>query len=164
MKLIKLKSISLGFIFFAALTLISCKDMAKNTKSSALDDQLDTQVLDEDLSGTLTEQTMAYAGSYEGTLPCADCEGIKTTVVLNDDYTYQKTSTYLKGDKPSKFEETGVYELNEETDVITLIPSENRDERKSNLYLLGDNRLTYLNRDGSKVEREMADLYVLEKL
>lgn len=149
-------------LFFASLSFISCKDMAQNTSSGALDDQLDMEVLDD--SEVDIEESMGYAGVYKGTLPCADCEGIETAIVLNDDNTYQKTSTYLKGNKPGEFEETGVYELNKNTDVITLIPSKNRDEGQSNLYLLEENQLTFLNKDGSKVEGEMADLYVLEKL
>ncbi|WP_424245667.1 putative lipoprotein NlpE involved in copper resistance [Elusimicrobium posterum] len=48
---------------------------------------------------------MGNASVYEGTLPCADCEGIKTkltlTYYLNGDYEYTKEETYLgKNSKP----------------------------------------------------------------
>lgn len=150
-------------LFFAALSFISCKDATKNTNSSAMEDQLDMEALD-DLEDNLAKETMAYTGVYEGTLPCADCEGIETTIILNDDNTYHKTETYLKGDSPSEFAEEGVFELDEEEGIITLNPSGNENEGESHLYQLEEDQLIALNPDGIKVEGELADYYVLEKL
>jgi uncharacterized lipoprotein NlpE involved in copper resistance len=44
-----------------------------------------------------------YAGTYQGTFPCADCEGIETTLTLNQNGRYTIARTYKgKGDgKPS---------------------------------------------------------------
>lgn len=157
---------SIVCLFFAALTFISCQNSTKNPNTSALDDQLDMEAIDQ-AEDDFTEESMAWTGIYEGTLPCADCEGIETTIVLNDDNTYHKTETYLKGDSPDEFVEEGIYELDESQGLLALSPSESENEvdtERSQLYQWEDDQLIALNQDGTKVEGEMADLYVLEKL
>ena len=47
-------------------------------------------------------------GVYEGTLPAADCKGIKTMLVINEDKTYTLKSEYI-GKKDATFETCGVY-------------------------------------------------------
>ncbi len=37
----------------------------------------------------------AVAGTYEGTLPAADCPGIKTVLTINADSTYQLQQDYM---------------------------------------------------------------------
>ena len=45
-----------------------------------------------------------FYGTYEGTLPAADCEGIKTTLTLNKDKTYILRSEYIgEGEKSATF-------------------------------------------------------------
>lgn len=36
------------------------------------------------------------SGTYEGTLPCADCPGLKTLVTFNSDGTFHMEETYLE--------------------------------------------------------------------
>lgn len=38
----------------------------------------------------------SVSGTYEGTLPCADCEKIEAKLVLNADKTYQYNTLYFK--------------------------------------------------------------------
>jgi len=45
------------------------------------------------------EAAMLYAGAYDGTLPCADCSGIETELILNPDYTYSLIELYLDGER-----------------------------------------------------------------
>lgn len=42
------------------------------------------------------EISLDWSGTYEGILPCGDCEGIKTRLTLNDNHTYVLTEQYLK--------------------------------------------------------------------
>ena len=39
--------------------------------------------------------SLDWAGSYEGVLPCADCPGIRTRVTLSDNGRYEKQTQYL---------------------------------------------------------------------
>src|SRR5690606_19199026 len=41
------------------------------------------------------QNSLDWMGTYEGILPCADCEGIKTTIILKEDGTYSSKETYL---------------------------------------------------------------------
>lgn len=149
--------------FIIILILISCKNPENETHINAMDDRLDIEALDSQNKKTSINK-MDWTGVYRGTLPCADCEGIETTIVLNDDNTYQKTSKYLKGETPSEFEESGVYEFDKNREIIILIPEENQIPGQSKLYQLEENQLRFLNPEGEKIEGEMADLYVLRKL
>lgn len=160
MKSIRFKVIALTGLFLASLSFIACKNTEKDVDTTAMEETVD---MDIDMAESLVG-TKAWAGEYEGTLPCADCEGIETLIVLNDDNTYVITEHYLKGDDSSQFEEKGVFEFDETDNTFTLIPSEQNDEGRNRLYLLEENQLVALKQDGSKVEGELSDYYVLTKL
>ncbi len=38
---------------------------------------------------TVNTKNKNFYGTYEGTLPCADCSGIRTTLKINSDTTYE---------------------------------------------------------------------------
>ena len=46
--------------------------------------------------------------TYTGTLPCADCVGIKTTLTLHGDHTYTLSSLYI--DRGNPFLEKGTWQ------------------------------------------------------
>ncbi len=49
------------------------------------------------------DRVAQWTGTYSGTLPCADCSGIKTSLSLNTDGNYSMNQTYLgKGDAQAK--------------------------------------------------------------
>ena len=100
----------------------------------------------------------AWIGMYRGTLPCADCEGILTKVVLNQDLTYQKTMEYLgKGD--TVIRQSGPFAWNDTEDEVTL---QNEDEVSR--YRLEDDKLIRLDADGQRVEGNLAEYYELTKV
>ena len=49
------------------------------------------------------------AGTYQGTLPCADCEKIEAELVLNADNTYQYNTVYFKNGKQHPFADKGKF-------------------------------------------------------
>ena len=98
-----------------------------------------------------------YVGSYSGVLPCADCEGIVTEVILVDESQFIRTPQSL-GHGEMIFEETGIYTWGEAGNTITL---EGADE--PNRYFVSENRIFHLDMDGNKIEGELADMYILKK-
>ena len=42
-----------------------------------------------------SQNSLDWAGTYEGILPCADCPGIKTRLTLNKDGTFERMTQYL---------------------------------------------------------------------
>lgn len=100
-----------------------------------------------------------WNGVYKGTLPCADCQGIETTLTLNADKTYNLLSTYLgKGDgKP--VESKGSFEWMN-GNVIKL----NDPRGAPQLVMISENKVLMLDRSGQKVTGQLADKYILVKV
>lgn len=98
-----------------------------------------------------------WAGAYRGVLPCADCPGIETVIVLTGDGTYREKSRYLERDVAPRSEE-GRFTWNAAGSVITLAGS------ASAQYFVGENRLIRLAGDGSRITGPLAEHYVLTKI
>jgi copper homeostasis protein (lipoprotein) len=99
----------------------------------------------------------AWAGTYRGVFPCADCAGIETVVSLHADGTYTSSSRYL-GKGSSVSTRSGTFEWDRNGAAISLSGTEPA------RYKLGDKRLTRLALDGSPITSTHDDLYVLTKL
>lgn len=84
-----------------------------------------------------TQSETNFSGTYQGVLPCADCAGIDTTLILNQDGTYTLISQY--GDK-GIFENTGHWEMTA-PDQITLIEDEYS-------LIIRDTSLQFLDQEG----------------
>lgn len=101
--------------------------------------------------------SLDWHGVYRGVLPCADCEGIDTVVVLMRDGTYRAQTKYLGKDERT-FPEQGRFTWNEAGNTVSLAGSE------SVRYFVGENRLIRLALDGSRVTGGLAERYILAKL
>jgi hypothetical protein len=67
------------------------------------------------------------SGTYEGTLPCADCPGLQTLITFNSDGTFYMEETFLeRDDKPTIT--NGKWALN--GDIITLTDGDYKFEYK----------------------------------
>ena len=108
--------------------------------------------------GHNAENSLDWFGTYEGVVPCADCEGIKTVVTLNNGMTYSFSATYLG--KPGKpFEHTGTFAWNESGNTVVLADLDNR----PNKYFVGEGYLLQLDMEGRKIEGALASRYTLKK-
>lgn len=101
--------------------------------------------------------SLDWVGAYRGVLPCADCAGIETVVILADDGTYSTHSQY-RGKGDPAFSEQGRFTWNEAGNTVTLAG------QQPVQYFVGENRLTRLALDGSRVSGALAENYVLTKL
>lgn len=102
--------------------------------------------------------SLDWAGTYKGTLPCADCVGIETEITLNKDNSYfLKTKYSEKTDQV--VEEKGSLVWNAASNSITLAGLKN----KPNQYFVGENKLIQLDISGNKITGAMAGKYVLSK-
>ncbi|MBT1442992.1 copper resistance protein NlpE N-terminal domain-containing protein [Shewanella sp. JM162201] len=109
--------------------------------------------------GDSSRTSLDWSGSYEGTVPCASCEGIKTRLVLNGDGSYQLETQYLgeqeAGAEPKVFEERGQFSWNDTGSAIQL--------ESGAWYQVGENQLFMLDRDGKRITGALADNYRLAK-
>lgn len=105
--------------------------------------------------GDTSRTSLDWAGLYEGTLPCADCPGIRTRLTLQQDNTYQLQSQYLDR-QPSPQTAQGRFTWLQDGVTIQL-DAAGANQR----YLVGENRLTMLYQDGSRPTGPMSQKYVL---
>lgn len=105
-----------------------------------------------------SQNSLDWAGTYEGTLPCADCEGIHTRLELNADLSYTLTEHYL-GTSESKntFSENGKFRWNKAGNTVELNQVDNRK------YKVQESKIVHLNADGEEITGSLAEMYVLEK-
>ncbi|MEH0154834.1 copper resistance protein NlpE N-terminal domain-containing protein [Limibacter armeniacum] len=98
-----------------------------------------------------------WNGTYEGVIPCADCEGIEISLVLNNDETYLLTTKYL-GKADDIFRSSGKFVWNEMGSIVTLEGVE-----APNQYFVGENALFKLDKEGNRVIGDLASKYMLSK-
>ena len=130
-------------LFMVFVGFVSCKSN-KKAQTSELKPTADNSMTSVD-----------WAGTYQGILPCADCEGIKTQIVLNKNLSYVLETQYLGKDE-KVFQAKGSFKWNEEGSKITL------DNTEKQIYQVGENRLFHLDKDGNRITGEIANNYVLE--
>lgn len=149
----KTKVITLMTLFFLV---VSCAKKDKNeTTDTAVVDSTEVVVNDDHNA----KNSLDYIGMYQGILPCADCEGIETSILLEDDKNYVLKTNYLGKKNSATNEVRGVYSWNEEGNTIILAGIENAPNR----FFVGENYITQLDMDGNKIEGDLADKYVLQK-
>ena len=92
----------------------------------------------------------AFLGTYNGVLPCADCDGLQISLTLTGgNYTIQSTKL---GKKPEDHTASGLYRYTTDKKHLQL------DNNASNLtFMVGDSFLEVRLPDGSKGERPLPD-------
>jgi len=102
--------------------------------------------------------SLDWEGTYRGTLPCADCEGIETCVTLFEDGSYARQTSYLgKGAEPVTDE--GRFVWDDSGERITLEPK----DAGSQMYEVGENVLIHLDREGRQIGGDLSTRYRLVK-
>lgn len=140
------------------LLLALCQGMmvACQTKKQTEEIVVADEVFEGDEHNALT--SLDFMGTYEGILPCADCEGIQTVIELGVGNSYVKKITYLGKDNNNVIETQGTFSWNDEGNTITL-----DDEPSPNQYFVGENVLFHLDLDGNRITGDLADKYRLNK-
>ncbi len=143
-------------VFSVCLVLfLSCK----NNKTSD-NEEVEAQTEIEQVPDMSTSQiALDWQGSYSGILPCADCEGIKTEVVLINDNSYEIKRVYM-GKDDTVFEETGSLQWTEDGGTVVLT---NKENAHATLFKVGENHLRQLDLEGKPIEGNLAEMYILQK-
>ena len=110
-------------------------------------------------SGDNSMVSLDWNGNYRGTMPCADCQGIETSLALNKDGSYVLKTTYL-GKSDVVNEKTGKFTWNTAGSTITLDGISNA----PNQYLVGENVLFQLDMSGKRITGDLAEKYQLKKV
>ncbi|WP_417444838.1 copper resistance protein NlpE N-terminal domain-containing protein [Joostella sp.] len=148
--MMSLKVITISMLSMVLLA-TGCNEKAKKEEDKTTSATEETMV-----DSHNSENSLDWNGTYSGVLPCADCEGIETTIQLNDDKTYSIVSSYM-GKEGEPHTSTGSFAWNEKGNQITL------DKDANQQYFVGENTITKLDNSGNKIEGDLADKYVLNK-
>jgi copper homeostasis protein (lipoprotein) len=141
-------------VAFGVILLLSCQ-----TQKTTTSDNASEEMKNPDAAHT-SQNVLDWDGVYRGVLPCADCEGIQTTVELKKDLSF-KTKTIYLGKSDSVYEANGKISWNEKGNAITLTPS---DKGEATQYFVGEGVLTQLDKQGNKIKSDNATRYLLSKL
>ncbi|MFQ6370260.1 copper resistance protein NlpE [Shewanella sp. YIC-542] len=105
-------------------------------------------------SGDTSQNALDWNGRYQGTLPCADCEGIETSLTLNLDGSYQLQQRYLGREQPAH-QDVGNIRWDASGSKITLMDGSQ--------FMVGENQLFMLDQNGQRIEGNLAAHYRLAK-
>lgn len=101
--------------------------------------------------------SLDWAGTYRGTLPCADCEGLLTVVTLDEDGSFREHTRYLgRTEGRTEFFREGRFDWRDGSIVVLAGDA-------PDAYHVGEDRITRLAQDGSAITGALAGSYVLER-
>jgi len=149
MKILSITAASL-FLFTACTETTSNKG---TENSSTQTDSAATKAMQDEHT---SENSLDWAGTYEGTIPCADCPGIKTTIVLNSDNTFQYDTEYLE--RKVKTTDKGTFTWEKNGSTVHL-----KGKETDNYLKVGENQLFLLDTEGNIITGTLADNYILKK-
>ena len=92
----------------------------------------------------------AFAGTYAGMLPCADCAGIDSTIAFTPEGAYTLSETYQDADK-SSFLSKGTWSVRGDGKAILLDP-EDKDEYDRSFSIVSPTELRALDRQGKPID------------
>ncbi len=142
----------------ALFTMSACTSNANKPgagadSTSGTTDTTETEMMD---TAHNSQNSVDWQGTYTGVMPCADCPGIKTTIVLNNDLTFTYTGEYQERD--TKVEDSGKFMWHENGSVVHLMGKEVNMKLK-----VGENQLFSLDQDGKPIDGPLKEHYILKK-
>lgn len=143
-------------LFMILLILAACKVKAVEnlSTSSETSQKKETVITDSHNS----QNSLDWNGTYKGVLPCADCEGIETTITLLKTGKFTKTTVYL-GKEDNRFSDNGDFIWNDSGSIITLKGNDGAVQ----MYQVGENVLFHLDSLGNRIEGNFVSMYQLKK-
>ncbi|MGR3971264.1 copper resistance protein NlpE [Shewanella sp. 1180_01] len=144
---------SLCYIALLALFTTACSEASKEN-AAVNTAQVQTEAATTVPVGDTSQNSLDWAGSYEGVLPCASCEGIQTLITLQADNRFVQETVYLGKDEKI-FKLIGKAVWDEKGQKITL--------DDGTQYLVGENHLIMLDTEGQRITGDLAANYVLKK-
>lgn len=108
--------------------------------------------------GHNSAQSLDWPGTYHGITPCADCEGIETTVSLEKNRTFQIQRKYL-GKKSKPYQSKGNFTWRKDGNSILLKEAGN----STTIFRVGEDHLVQLDQQGNTIAGANADKYILTR-
>lgn len=145
-------------ILLAVFSLVSCKDENRNLELEATENTTKNIENRADTAHN-SQNSLDWTGVYKGILPCKDCDGIETSIQLDENLDYVLSQHYLDSAEAEEnnIKETGKFTWNKEENTLSL------GERKKLYFKVSENYMLQVFRDESKVMGDSAVKYRLTK-
>lgn len=148
------KSVPFAVALLAIITFAGCKREAPAAVEAPVADTSAPEVVADPQPVAEPEFSVkAFAGTFTGTLPCASCPGIDTTLVLAADGTYTLAEVYQEG-KEADFNGTGTWTAEEGGTRIRLDPNSKTDEDRV-FAITSNEQIDQLDKDGKPTGSEL---------
>jgi len=145
-----MRKLNLLILILFAISSYSCQQKTNAVKNSYTQTKAD--------NAHSSKNSLDWQGVYQGILPCADCEGIQTTLEIYREGKYKLSAVYL-GKSENVFMQSGDFGWNDEGNTIMLSNIQNSPSK----YFVGENNLIQLDMDGNRITGNLADKYILNK-
>lgn len=149
----------LNYILCVSLFFAACEEKPTTTQVVISDTtyEVDSSEMMRGVDGATAQNSLDVVGIYKGVLPCADCEGMETTIELKNDSTYSRVIKYL-GKKENSFTASGKW-----TWVNGFIINLGSIKEGPNQYFVAEGKLIQLDMSGNRITGELAAKYELKK-
>ena len=111
-------------------------------------------------SSPSAQKSLNLSGLYLGYYPCSDCQGIRTTLALNNNKSYVYISLYV-GKSEREVIEKGKFSIGEDGNTLVLTPRKGSTTVQK--YFIEDDMLIKLDEDGERITKDGADGYILKR-
>lgn len=151
---------SIFLLFAIAAIQLSCSRPSES-QAEAIESTSETIETSPTLpTGDNSQTSLDWVGTYFNVLPCASCEGIETWVTLNQDSTFQLKTNYLGLNDAREEIFTGTFKWD---DTGSMVQLEGLIGDAPGKYKVGENQIWHLDRDGNRIEGNLAERYILKK-
>ncbi|MEQ8476229.1 copper resistance protein NlpE N-terminal domain-containing protein [Fulvivirga sp.] len=143
-----------SILIVISLIILGCQSQ----NSSNSDNETNSEEQKPIPTGDNSQNSLDWAGTYQGTLPCDDCKGIQTEIILKGDGSFTMTTQYL-GKSKTRNTGNGTFSWDETGSNITL-----RVDGTNNQYKVGEYVLFKLDNEGNRITGDLAENYMLRKI
>ncbi|MEN9299441.1 MAG: hypothetical protein RLZZ429_1754 [Bacteroidota bacterium] len=149
----------LNYILCVSLFFAACEEKPTTTQVVISDTtyEVDSSEMMRGVDGATAQNSLDVVGIYKGVLPCADCEGMETSIELKNDSTYSRVIKYL-GKKENSFTASGKW-----TWVNGFTINLGSIKEGPNQYFVAEGKLIQLDMSGNRITGELAAKYELKK-
>lgn len=137
-----MKKITLLLIAITSSLFFSCKEEVN--PENHFNEEKEIVNKEQNLDGHTSINSLDWAGTYEGTLSCADCDAHLIEITIGTDNTFTMNRTSINNGNKDKKSHEGLFQWDESGSNISFDV-----DGKTVNYKVAENRLILLDKDGN---------------
>lgn len=151
-----MKKTALLLIAITLSMFFSCKEEVKSENHFNEEKEIVNE--EQNLDGHTSINTLDWAGTYEGTLSCSNCDANLIEITISTDNTFIMNSTSINDGKKTKKSDEGLFQWDESGSAISFDVN-----GKTLNYKVAENQLILLDKEGNVRPESTTDNFSLMK-